>query len=55
MSIGDDDAGVSNEFQLPMSNESIGVLPEVKIVTSGGDYASGYWSFDGEVVVSVTD
>ena len=53
MSIGDADAGTEFRFELPRLNNRLAPLPPVTIESSGGDYASGNWSMDAEIRLSV--
>jgi len=53
MNIGDQDAGTGAELQFPVQGNKLLELPKLGFKNSGGDYASGAWSFVGEVEVSV--
>ncbi len=52
ISVGDADAISKTKIQLPKSNNQILPLSSpVMISNSGGEYASGAWSFNGKLVL----
>ncbi len=52
-SIGDQDAGSDAELQLPHQAKKLLGLSDLHFKSSGGDYASGAWSFSGDLRISV--
>ena len=53
MSVGDADAGTEASFTLPRKKGKVLPLSPVTIESSGGDYASGAWSFRGRIEIEV--
>ncbi len=54
ISVGDSDAGAGSSIQLPQKNGELLPLENMEWTISGGDYASGMWSFDCSTKVSIT-
>lgn len=54
ISVGDADSSAVGSFSWPKDNKGFMVLPNpIMLKASGGDHASGSWSLDGRVSVSV--
>jgi hypothetical protein len=53
MSVGDSDASADSSLQLPLKSGEIAPIDSLLWTASGGDHASGMWSFNCITEISV--